>query len=177
MKNIFLVACLAAASSPAFGQDLKLDHLDRLSAKATDTVNVTLDGSLLRMASRFLSDDSDEVEIKKLVGGLKAIMVRSFEFKNSGEYLESDVEAIRSQLRDPAWKKIIEVRSKVDGNADIYLRTEGDHVVGATLISAEPKELTIVHIDGTVDLEGLRKIAGNFGVPSSMRKKMEGKGK
>lgn len=173
MKTLLFLGCFGIT----FAQGLKLDHLDRLSSKASETVNVTLDGSLLRMASRFLSDDSDEAELKKLVAGLKTIVVRSFEFKNTGEYLEADVESIRNQLRDPGWKKIVEVRSKVDGNADIYLRTDGDHVVGATLISAEPKELTIVHIDGTIDLEGMRKIAGNFGVPSSIRKKMDGKTK
>ena len=176
MKKLYLAALV---SPILFGQALKLDHLDRLSAKASDTVNVTLDGSLLRIASRFLSDsDSDEVEIKKLVAGLKSILVRSFEFKKEGEYLESDLEAVRAQLRDPAWKKIVEVRSKVDGNADIYLRTtESGYIEGAAVISAEPKELTIVSIDGKIDLEGLRKMAGNFGVPTSIRKKMEDKNK
>src|SRR5205085_11714888 len=160
------------------GQTLKLDSLDRLAAKASESVNVTLDGALLRMASGFLSDgDKDEAEVKKLVAGLKSILVRSFEFKNTGEYLDSDVEAIRAQLRNVGWKKIVEVRSKVDGDADIYLHTEADRIMGMALISAEPRELTVVNIDGTLDIQGLRKIAGNFGIPGSVRKKIDGKTK
>lgn len=175
MKYILLTAGLAMAASLC-GQTLKLDSLDRLAAKASESVNVTLDGSLLRMAAGFLSDDEkDEVEVKKLIAGLKSILVRSFEFKNTGEYLDSDIEAIRAQLRNANWKKVVEVRNKAEGDADIYLHTEADHVVGLAVISAEPRELTVVNIDGTLDLQGLRKIAGNFGIPGSLRKKMEGK--
>ena len=179
MKSIFLLGCFLAMTASATCQDLKLDHLDRLGAKARETVNVTLDGSLLRLASRFLSDgDSDEIEIKRLVSGLRAIVVRSFEFKSEGEYLESDVEAIRAQLRNPAWKKIVEIRSKTQGNSDIYLRTEDDRIIkGLTVISAEPKQLTVVHIDGAIDMDGLRKLSGNFGIPSSVRKRFDGKSK
>lgn len=105
MKSVFLLPCWLAVAWSAVGQGLKLDHLDRLGSKASQTVNITLDGSLLRLASRFLSDgDSDEVEVKRLVNGLKGIVVRSFEFKAEGEYLDSDVEAIRAQLRNPNWK-------------------------------------------------------------------------
>lgn len=178
MKNILICVCLVAAPWSVAGQTLKLDHLDRLASKASETVNVTLDGSLLRLASGFVSEgDAGEAQIKKLVGGLKAILVRSFEFKREGEYLDSDVEAVRAQLRSPSWKKIVEVRSKVEGSSDVYLRTEDDHIVGLTVISAEPKQLTIVNIDGTIDMDGLRKISGSFGIPTSMRHRMEGKGK
>lgn len=178
MKTLLITAFLAIAAALGSAQTLKLDSLDRLAARASESVNVTMDGSLLRMASGFLSDsDKDEAEVKKLVLGLKSILVRSFEFKNTGEYLESDVEMIRAQLRNTAWKKIVEVRSKVDGDADIFLHSEGDHILGLAVISAEPKELTVIHIDGSIDMQGLRKIAGNFGIPGSVRKKIDGKTK
>src|SRR5437763_10445972 len=105
MKALLITVCFALAPWPGSGQTLKLDSLDRLAAKASESVNVTLDGALLRMASGFLSDgDKDEAEVKKLVAGLRSILVRSFEFKNTGEYLDSDVEAIRAQLRNVGWK-------------------------------------------------------------------------
>ncbi len=176
MKRIFLLICFLIVPPAAFSQGLKLDHLDRLAAKAHETVNVTLDGSLLRLASRFLSDgDADQTEIKRLVNGLTSIVVRSFEFKSTGEYLDSDIEVIRAQLRNPAWKKIVEVRSKTSGDSDIYLHTDADHIIGLTVISAEPKQLTVVNIDGAIDMDGLRKLGGNFGIPRSMHGRPEGK--
>lgn len=177
MRTIAATALWAIASL-ASAQTLKLDSLDFLSARASQSVNVTLDGSLLRLASGFLSDgDKDDLDLKKLVAGLKSILVRSFEFKNAGEYADAEVEGIRAQLRNPAWKKIVEVRSKTEGNADIYLHTEADRILGLAVISAEPKELTIVQIDGTIDMQGLRKISGNFGIPGSVRRKLDGKTK
>ena len=50
-------------------------------------------------------------------------------------------------------------------------------VARLTVISAEPKQLTVVHIDGSIDMDGLRKLSGNFGIPSSVRKRFDGKSK
>jgi hypothetical protein len=150
----------------AYAQALDLKHLDRLAAKASDTADVTLDGSLLKMAARFLSaDDPDQVKIRKLVGGLKGIYVKTFEFENPGEYTESDVTSIRKQLQSPGWSRIVGITSKKDGeNAEIYLKTGGSDG-GLAILCANPKELTVVNIVGKIDLDELSELGGNLGVP------------
>jgi hypothetical protein len=165
-----LLGCATAALG--WQSPLKLDHLDRLTAKANESVNITLDASMLKLAAGFLDidDDDDAADIKKLVQGLKGVYVRSFEFKNSGEYTDADIESIRAQLRDPSWKKIVEVRSKVDGDADIYIKSDTSKIGGLTIICAEPKELTIVNIEGTISVEDVKKLGGNFGIPKSIKK-------
>lgn len=175
----FLLSLLVLAPMLAHGQALKLDSLDKLAAKATNTVKVTLNGSMLRLAARFLSaDEPEEAQIKDLVKQLKGVYVRSFEFSKSGEYSDSDVEAIRSQLRDSAWTPIVEVHAKSDGdNADIFVREQGDHFIGIAIIASEPRELTVVHIDGIIDIEGLAKLAGHFGIPDQIRLNVEKKRK
>jgi len=161
----------------AWPQALKLDSLDKLAAQASNTVKITLEGRLLQLAARFLSDkDPEEAQVKELVKGLKGIYVRSYEFSKDAQYSESDVEAIRSQLRDANWAPIVEAHSKKDGNnADIYVKDQGDRFGGIAIISTEPKGLTVVHIDGVIDLDGLSKLSGNFGIPGDMRKKIETK--
>ena len=37
---------------------------------------------------------------------------------------------------------------------------------GLAVIAAEPKELTFVHIDGTIDPDTLGKLGGQFGIPN-----------
>jgi hypothetical protein len=162
-----------------FGQALNLDSLDKLKSRASENVSISMDSSLLRLASKFLSDDDpEEAEVRKLVAGLKRIVIRSFEFQREGEYLDADVDAIRNQLRDPAWKKVIEVHSRKDGeSADVFLRQEADRITAVALIMAEPKELTVIHIEGPIDLDGLAKLAGNFGIPESVKKGVEKKTK
>ena len=148
-----------------YGQALDLKRLDKLADKASSKTEVTLDGSLLKVAAKFLSgDDPDEVKIKKLVNGLKGIYVKTFEFEKEGEYAESDVTAIRKQL-DSGWSRIVNVQSKKDGdNAEIYLKTGGPDG-GLAIICAGAKELTIVNIVGKIDLDELSELGGNMGVP------------
>ena len=159
---------LMIAILPIFAQDIKLPaSLDKLAAKAVESVDVSLDGALLKMATGFLSDKkSDEAKVKGLVGGLRGIYVRSFEFDKEGQYSAEDVEAIRSQLRAPGWSKIVGVVSRKDGETtEVYLRTEGDHSTGLVILAAEPKELTVVNIAGTIDLNQLSDLGGHFGIP------------
>ena len=153
---------------PMAAQQLKLPPgLEKLADKATNVVDITLDASMLQLASRFLSDkDPDEVQAKKLVGKLKSIMVKSYEFDHRGEYEPSDLDELRAQWRGPGWSRIVGVRSKKDGeNADVYLKSDGNQVTGVAILVADPKELTIVYVDGTMNPDDVRDLQGHFGIP------------
>jgi hypothetical protein len=168
MRRSLLGAVIAAAVTLSLrAQDVKMPvNLDKLAEHATETVDVTLDSSMLQLASRFLSkDDPDQVHVKQLVSKLKGVYVRSFEFDKDGQYSKSDVEAIRSQLKAPSWTRIVGVKSTKGENSEIYLKKNGDQVAGLVLINAEPKELTIVHIDGAIDPQELSELGGHMGIP------------
>lgn len=166
MIKFAALACIALA--PLAAQDIKIPpSLDRLAAKATDVVDVTMDSNLLQLAGRFLSDkDSDDANVKKLISGLKGIYVRSYEFAKTGEYQESDVEPIRAQLHTPAWSRIVGVRSQKSGeNSEIYVKTGSHKIGGLVILSTEPKQLTIVSIEGSIDPDQLNELGGHFGIP------------
>jgi hypothetical protein len=153
---------------PLAAQDVKMPaNLDRLEAKASEVVNVQLDGALIQLASRFLSDkDPDEANVKRLVGGLKGIYVKSFEFEEKGQYNPSDVEELRAQLRAPAWARIVGASSKKKGeNSEVYLKTEAGQITGLAIIVTDPKELTIVNIIGSIRPEDIRDLGGHMGIP------------
>ena len=166
MKLLWRLTFCILIDAAMYGQSLDLTHLERLAAKAKETSDVNLDGSVLKLGAKFLSaDDPDEVKIKKLVAGLKGIYVRTFTFENEGEYSESDVSGIRKQLQSPGWSRIVGVHSKKDGdNAEVYLKTNGPGG-GLAIICANPRELTIVNIVGKIDLDELSELGGNLGVP------------
>ena len=42
---------------------------------------------------------------------------------------------------------------------------EGEKIGGLVVLSAEPKELTVVNIVGPVDLDKLAALEGQFGIP------------
>lgn len=161
-------AILLMASLPVLAQDFRIpESVERLATKATETVDVSLDGALLHLAGRFLSDKKpDEAQAKQVLSGLKGVYVRNFEFDKEGEYTWEDLEAIRSQLRGPGWSKIVGVTSKRDKeHTEVWLKTEEGHAGGIVVVAAEPKELTVVYINGTIDMEKLAELGGKFGIP------------
>ena len=163
---------LAAGLIPAWGQEIKLPaSLEKLAEKAEQSVNVTLEGTMLRLAGRFLSGkDPDTGKAREVFAGLESVHVRSFEFAREGEYNMADVDAVRAQLQSPAWSRMVGVRSKRSngdaGDADVYVKIAGNGLLGGVVvISAEPKELTIVTIVGTLDPQHLADLGGQFHIP------------
>jgi hypothetical protein len=161
-----LVTLGAAATTGAQNPRIQTSQLDALAAKATQTVDVNIDERLMQLTARFLSSkDDDEAKVKELVNGLKGIYVKSFEFENEGQYTEADLEGIRSQLRNTAWDRIVNVNSKKEGSVEVYLMKTGDQVSGLAVLATDPKEVTVVNIIGPIDLEKLTQLGGQFGIP------------
>ena len=161
MRGISLLLFLTAA----WPQEIKFPT--GLASRATEAVDVSLDSSMLQLAARFLNDSkTDEVQVKKLIGGLKAIFVKSYEFDKPGQYSQADIDGVRAQVRGPGWSRIVGVQSKKDEEiAEIFVKTEKDAISGLLIIAAEPKELTFVHISGTIDPSQIAGLGGKFGIP------------
>ena len=162
------VLMLLSATGMAMAQNprIQTSQLDALAAKASETVDVNIDESLMALTAKFLSNkDDDERKVKEIVSGLKGIYVKSFEFENEGQYSDADLESIRSQLRNPAWSRIINARSKKDGSIEVYLMHTGAQISGLAVLATELKEITVINIVGPVDLEKLTQLEGEFGIP------------
>jgi hypothetical protein len=146
---------------------LVIPDFSALAKKASDSVTITLDPSLLGMAARFLdTQDPSEAATKEIIKGLQGIYIRSFTFDSDGAYRQADIDAIRSQLTAPGWSRLVETRSrKTHADVDIYIMTEKDKAIGLAVIASEPREFTIVNIVGAIDLDKLHKLEGQFGVP------------
>jgi Domain of unknown function (DUF4252) len=168
---IFLQAALVGAlslSGLAQNARLELKNLEKLNSKASEVNEVTLDSDMLQMAGKFLDmdHDADAKDVKEMVKGLKGIYIKNFEFDAPNEYSPADVDAIRTQLAAPGWSKVVESRSKRQGEIDeIYIMKVGDKVAGVAILVAEPKELTVVNIVGFIDIDKLGELEGHFGIP------------
>jgi hypothetical protein len=167
-----LALAATALAATAAAQDrgrVRLDGLDRLAPKASDTVNVEVDGILIKLASKILSDkDPDERTVKEIIGGLRGVYVRSYNFDKEGQYADSDIAPVREHLRAPAWARVVGVKSHDagdDADAEIYVATDGARVAGMAILVAEPKEVTVINIVGDIDVEKLKRLEGSLGIP------------
>ena len=166
LAALAVLLVLGAATAMAQNPRIQTSQLDALASKASETVDVNIDESLIALTAKFLSSkDDDEKKVKEIVNGLKGIYVKSFEFEAEGQYSEADLESIRSQLRNPAWSRIIKARSKKDGSIEVYLMHTGGQISGLAVLATELKEITVINLVGPVDLDKLTRLEGEFGIP------------
>jgi hypothetical protein len=167
--RITLTVFLAGVLAPPFvwGQKLEL-KFDHLKAKAAESAEVDLDGSALDLALKSglhnLVKPAKELnteQIKQALVGLKGVYVRNFEFAKPGEYTDADVESVLKQVRDDStWARLIRVKEKEE-RVEIYLMSKGDQVGGLLVLVAEPKELTVVNIVGSIALDQLKELVSS----------------
>lgn len=162
---LLALPALAAAADPG---RLQLPDFSALSKRATQSVDISLDPSLLRLAGGAIANDSggNGAAVNDLIQGIKGIYVRSYTFDRPGEYSRADVRAIQAQLLAPGWQPIVSTHDLKQGkDVDIYVRRTGDRTDGIAIIAAEPRQLTVVNIVGPIDLAKLAQLQGQFGVP------------
>jgi hypothetical protein len=168
MKIAGVILALALAA-PLMAQQPKLPpNIEKLAQKAKESAEVTLDGPLLKLTARFLSDkDSDEAGAKKALNGIDGIYVRSLQFDHDQAYDEADLNELRAQYRSPEWSRIVGVRA-IDSsdNVDVFFKVSADgRLGGVAIVAAGARELTIVSIVGNIDPAQLMDLGGRFHVP------------
>ena len=110
-----MVAGLAIVASPARAQQLQLPDLARLSAGAVDVVDVSVDQALLGLAASFMSNGTDDKEVKALISSLKGIYVKSFTYGKDGAYDPAVLDSVRRQLSGGQWSRLLAAKSAAEG--------------------------------------------------------------
>lgn len=167
MNRRILIA-LAALALPVAGlaasPELKIPDFGALHDRATDSVDITLDGFLLNIAKK-IADKSEDEDLK-ILADIKSVRVRNFEFDSDGAYSNSDIEAVRRQLNAPGWSALVQAHKREPKeDVDVYLCTEDGKILGIAVIASDPRSFTIVNVIGNIDIDKLAKLKGQFGIP------------
>jgi hypothetical protein len=156
LAALSLVVLSACAAAPA--GELRIPNYDHLSRKASDKTAVSLSGTLLRLAFK-LSDADDKDPDVQMLAQLKRVQVRSYEFATDHAYTQGDVDIVRRQLQTPQWSQVVKVRNpKENEQVDVFICIENGETRGFAIIAAEPRELTIVNIVGSISIEQLERV-------------------
>ncbi len=169
--RLMLFALLICANVTARAQDparVQMDHLDRLFANAVETIDVTVDSGLLRLAAKFMQDNKpDQAAVKEILNMVKGVYVKGVEFDQLNQFTAQDVEVLRQQLQAPGWSRIVGVRSKRDGeNVEVFMMHNGDVIQGIGVLLSDPKKLMVVNVVGPLDPEKISQLVGRFGIPN-----------
>jgi uncharacterized protein DUF4252 len=163
-----ILAAVAALAFPlatlAASPELDIPDFSGLRGRAVESVDVTVDGFLMRVAHKF-AEASDDEEMK-LLSDIKSVRVRNFEFDSDGAYSTADIDAVRRQLSAPGWSPLAQVHKRDPQEVvDVFVCTEDGKILGLAIIASEPRSFTIVNIIGGIDMEKLAKLDGKFGIP------------
>jgi hypothetical protein len=154
---------VAAQAQDAQGAAARLDKYERL---ASESIEVTLDGSLLRLAAAALSEsDPDQRKVKELVRDLQGIYVRSLEFEQPGAYDAAELEALRAPFRGQGWSRVADVKSEKYEHAELYISHDNSAIRGLTIIATSPRSLAFVNISGVIRPERIAELEGRFSIP------------
>jgi uncharacterized protein DUF4252 len=152
MKTLAWMA-LTVALVPAWGQKLDL-NFDNLAAKAHEKTEVDLDRSMIGLVLK----NSGAKDLNGVLSGINGVVVRNYEFERAGAYSDADLQPLRKQVASgTGWSRIVNVKEDNE-TTEIYMFSQGDTPGGFLIISAEPKELTVVHVEGTVQLAQLQEL-------------------
>lgn len=141
-----------------------------LAARASDVTEVTLGKNMLEFAAKFMNGkDQDEAATRHLIEGLDGIYVREYEFDKEGQYSMEEIEKLRQYFETSEWSPIVRERERKTGETtDVMVKLVNGETRGMFILSAEPKELTIVLILGPIRMEDLGKLKGISGLGGAM---------
>ncbi|HEU5135804.1 MAG TPA: DUF4252 domain-containing protein [Steroidobacteraceae bacterium] len=179
MKFSSLVAALAIALAlPTVGvtasPELRIPDFSHLRSKASESTDITIDGFLMRVARRFAAThaaDEAHDQALSLLQDIKSVRVRNFTFDSDDAYSNADIDSVRKQLQGPGWSALATVRRREPReNVDVYICLDGDKIEGLAVIASEPREFTIVNIVGSIDIDKISQLEGQFGIPEMSEK-------
>lgn len=165
---VALAALLSTQVANAQNARLQFDNLNYLTDKATEVVEVNVEGKMLELAKRVLVKvkDEDAQKVGEAISGLEGIYVRVFRFEKDGQYNISDVDTIRAQLQSPGWEKLANVRSKKKNQKiDVYTMFQGQDISGVAVILSEDRTIALVNVIGPIDIDMLVEMSGKLNIP------------
>ena len=162
-----LSASNALAAGAAQEKDTLFAGAEKFAAKAKSSTEVNLDKKLLGLASKFGGTDSVDPDQMDLAKKMDFVIVRSYEYANAGDYKMADVEELSARLDSGGWSHVVKSRDKGE-SVDVCIKTDNENQISElVVISAEPKELTFVHLKGHLSMDQLMKAGAKYGAPQA----------
>jgi hypothetical protein len=142
---------VAQSIGVAFKDDL-FAGTEKFAKGATDVSEINLDPKTMGL----IRGDNDG----GMAHRMKFMVIRSYTYDKPGMYNMDDVEVYRKRLNDGTWSCSIHVRNK-DGATDICSRSASDGSSEMVILSAEPKELSFIHMSGNLSLADMARTGGS----------------
>jgi hypothetical protein len=163
-----LAAATLALPAASFARppEFRLPEFSHLRAKATETVDVDVGGMLLGLARWVTRKEREHDPHLQILDDIDSVKVRSYKFDSDHAYTKADVDSVRSQLKGPEWNAMVQMHKRdAQEDVDVFICVDDNKTCGLAVIATQPRELTVVHIAGSIDIDRLSQLEGEFGIP------------
>lgn len=163
-----LAATALALPAISFGRapEFKVPDFSHLRARASETVDVNVGGFLLAIARAVTKKERETDPNLQILDDIESVKVRSYKFDSDDAYSKADVDAVRSQLRGPEWNAMVTMHKRdAKEDVDVFICVDEDKTCGLAVIATQPREFTVVSIVGSIDIDRLAELEGQFHIP------------
>lgn len=168
LPTIYTIILTALVALPASAQEDAMKGLPgyvdfgALTAMyGQPTVEIAVGRSLLNMVSAFAA--SEDPEAAQLFKRLQGVRIQVFELSTLPEGALDHVNTVASSLRSGGWEPVVKV-SSADEQVRIFMKMNGDHVEGITVMAVDEEEAAFINVIGNLDPAELEKVMDNFDI-------------
>lgn len=165
----FLLAAMLTLSSPILaraqqGLEQIPPGVEALRENSSSKTEFTLDHSMLVLASRLDSNDSD---LHRVIAGVSGISVHRYRFSDPWSYDQEALRAVRDQYHGAGWMQVVNKHDKegLPGATDLWVRWQDDAISNIAILVARSEEVTFIQIAGSISPLDLTHLGGHFGIP------------
>lgn len=137
--------------------------LEELRASATSKTDLTLDHSMLVLASKLDSDD----DFRRVIAGISGVSIHRYHFAEPGMYDPGALQLVKNEYHAEGWKQFVNKHEREGGPGatNLWLRFENDAISNIAVLVARANEVTLVTISGSISPLDLVHLGGHFGIP------------
>ena len=166
LLSLLCIAPLASRAQASYPDDNWVPQgMDALGRHASFHTDFTFDKQMLDLASGFTGDE----DTQRIVAKLRGISVHVSRYPEPGLYNPGTLDAVRAQYRDRGWKHLVTTQSNAaadkPGRTDLWIRFEKGNVEGMVLLLANPTNVDLIAVNGTLSPLDLMHLRGHFGIP------------
>lgn len=125
------------------------------------SVEIAVGRSLLNMVSAFTA--GEDPEAAQLFKRLQGVRIQVFELSTLPDGALDHVNTVASSLRSGGWEPVVKV-SSADEQVRIFMKMNGDHVEGITVMAVDAEEAAFINVIGNLNPAELEKVMDNFDI-------------
>jgi len=161
---LFLITLAAASTAMAQPNDRIPRGIEALRQQASSKTDLTLDHSMLILASKL---EPDNEGLRRVIAGVSGISIHSYRFPGAGQYDLDSLSSVKADYQAAGWKQLMNNHENSGGQGvlDLWVRLENNAISDVAILLVKSDEIDFVAVAGSLSPLDISHLSGHFGIP------------